>query len=128
MALAAPLSKELKDDGLLTTSEIADMKLTAELVILSACNAASLGFHGAPGLTGLSRAFFYAGARGVLVSHWRIDDEATAELVSHTVELRSKGDGKAIALPKASSFVISNIIETAHPRFWAAFTLIGDPK
>jgi hypothetical protein len=60
------------DDGLLTASEIAALKLNADWVVLSACNTAAGGGEGAEALSGLARAFFYAGARALLVSHWAV--------------------------------------------------------
>ena len=69
------------DDGLLTATDVACLKLSADLVILSACDtAAPCGRYGADGLSGLARAFFYAGARTVLVSHWPVDVDATETL------------------------------------------------
>ena len=65
------------DDGLLTASEIATLELDADWVILSACNtAAADGTPGAEGLSGMAKAFFYAGARALLVSHWAVNSEA----------------------------------------------------
>lgn len=58
------------DDGLLTASEVARLKLNAEWVVLSACNTAAGDKPGAEALSGLARAFFYSAARALLVSHW----------------------------------------------------------
>ena len=62
------------DDGLLTASEVAALKLNADWMVLSACNTAAGDKPGADGLSGLARAFFYAGARALLVSHWQLDE------------------------------------------------------
>ncbi|MEO8667919.1 MAG: CHAT domain-containing protein, partial [Bauldia sp.] len=71
------------DDGLLTASEAAQLKLGADWVVLSACNtAAGDGTPGAEGLSGLARAFLYAGARAILVSHWPVRDDAAAALTT----------------------------------------------
>src|SRR5262249_41059655 len=72
------------DDGLLTASEVAhDVKLNADWVVLSACNtAATDGTPGAEGLSGLAKAFFYAGARALLVSNWSVESEATVRLTT----------------------------------------------
>ena len=83
------------DDGLLTASEVADLRLSAEWIILSACNTA--GGDGRPdadGLSGLARAFIYAGARAILVSHWPVRDDAAARLTTGTIaQLTSDKDG-----------------------------------
>ena len=72
------------DDGLLTASEIATLKLNADWVVLSACNTAAGGGEGAEALSGLARAFFYAGARALLVSHWAVYSTAATELTTKT--------------------------------------------
>jgi hypothetical protein len=72
------------DDGLLTASEIATLKLNADWVVLSACNTAAGSAEGAEALSGLARAFFYAGARALLVSHWAVYSRAATELTTKT--------------------------------------------
>ena len=72
-----------RDDGLLTASEVARLKLDADWVVLSACNTAGGGEKGdAEALSGLARAFFYAGARALLVSHWYVDSHAAVILTT----------------------------------------------
>jgi CHAT domain-containing protein len=73
------------DDGYLSASEIAALKLDADWVILSACNTAAGGAEGAEALSGLARAFFYAGARALLVSHWAVASDATVKLITGAV-------------------------------------------
>src|SRR5262249_7766221 len=70
------------DDGLLTAAEVAALKMDADWVVLSACNTAAGGRRGAEAFSGLARAFFYAGARALLVSHWEVDSVAAVELVT----------------------------------------------
>ena len=60
------------------------MKLNADWVVLSACNTAAGGGEGAEALSGLARAFFYAGARALLVSHWAVYSTAATELTTKT--------------------------------------------
>ena len=137
LALAAPLPDESSDDGVLTASEISKLKLKADWVLLSACNTASPDAIDAEGLSGLSRAFFFAGARGVLVSHWRVNDGATSALVSRMVKLRNAGAGKAQAVQQATLDMLNGRIGSsdensknlaAHPSIWAPFTIMGDPR
>src|SRR5262249_10263497 len=78
LALTLPNGATELDDGLLTASEVAQLRLNADWVVLSACNTAAGGKPGAEALSGLARALFYAGARALLVSHWRIDSKAAA--------------------------------------------------
>ena len=71
-----------EDDGLLKASEVAQLKMNADIILLSACNTASGDKLGAEGLSGLSRAFIYAGARSLLVSHWSVESTSAAELTT----------------------------------------------
>ena len=84
LALSIPVKPDDFDDGLLTASEIAQLKLDADWAVLSACNTAAEDKPGAEALSGLARAFFYAGARSLIVSHWSVSDEATARLMIGT--------------------------------------------
>jgi hypothetical protein len=92
-------SQAISDDGLLTASEVAQLKLNADWVVLSACNTAA-GDKPAQALSGLARAFFYAGARALLVSHWKVDSQAAVRLATGTFgNLRSDPKiGRAEAL------------------------------
>jgi CHAT domain-containing protein len=86
LILSPPARATEADDGYLSASEVAQLKLDADWVLLSACNtAAPDGTPGAEGLSGLAKAFFYAGARSLLVSHWAVVSDATVRLkgVSH---------------------------------------------
>jgi tetratricopeptide (TPR) repeat protein len=74
------------DNGLLQASEIAQLKLNADWVVLSACNTAAEEKPGAEALSGLARAFFYAGGRSLIVSNWQVDDESTARLMLNTFQ------------------------------------------
>ena len=85
LVLTPPAQARSDDDGLLTASEIATLKLNADWVVLSACNtAAGDGTPDGGGLSGLAKAFFYAGARSLLVSHWRAWSGATVKLTTGT--------------------------------------------
>ena len=73
LVLSLPEHPTEFDDGLLTASEVAQLKLNADWVVLSACNTASAEKPGAEALSGLARAFFYAGARSLIVSNWEVE-------------------------------------------------------
>jgi CHAT domain-containing protein len=82
LVLSLPDRPSQDDDGLLRASEVATLKLNADFVVLSACNTASGDKPGAEALSGLARAFFYAGARSLIVSHWTVDTDSTVELMT----------------------------------------------
>jgi CHAT domain-containing protein len=126
--MTPPATATSLDDGYLSASEAAQLKLDADWVLLSACNtAASDGTPDAEGLSGLANGFLYAGARALLVSHWRVSSEATTKLVAETIAAyaRSPQAGKAMALRTAMLAVMGKP-EFAHPYYWAAFSVIGD--
>jgi CHAT domain-containing protein len=129
LILTPPEKATTGDDGYLSASEIAALKLDADWVILSACNTAAGETSGAEALSGLARAFFYAGARSLLVSHWRVASQSTVKLITKAIaELRSDASiGRAEALRRAIHAMIADG-ETyeAHPAFWAPFVLVGE--
>jgi CHAT domain-containing protein len=123
--------KNDKNDGLLTATEIANLALDANLVILSACNtAASDGRTSGRGLSGLADAFFFAGARALAVTQWAVFSDAAKQLGAGLVSrpLRSPGAGVAEGLRQTMVDYIAAAKEDylAHPRFWAAFMIAGD--
>jgi len=128
LVLTPPAEPSILDDGYLSSSEVAQLQLSADLVVLSACNTASSdGRPSAEGLSGLARSFFYAGAKGVLVSHWSVDDKATMELMVQTFDAlkHDPAAGRAVALQHAMLHVRDEGF--AHPYYWAAFMLVGEP-
>lgn len=135
LVLTPPERPDALDDGLLTTSEIADLSLNAQWVILSACNtAAGDGSSGAPGLSGLAKAFFYAGARSLLASHWPVRDDVAAQLTVTAIRLQRGNPSlsRAEALQGAMRAIRNDTAHDtatdtwAHPNAWAPFSLIGD--
>ena len=123
---ASPASSQA-DDGLLDASEIAQLKLNADLVVLSACNtAASGGNFGGEALAGLADAFFNAGARSVIASHWEVPSLSTVKLMTglFATYAKDRAEGLAQAL-RQSQLALLRDPATAHPFNWAAFTLIG---
>lgn len=132
LVLTPPDQATEADDGYLSASEAAQLRLDAEFVVLSACNtAASDGRPGGEGLSGLARAFFYAGARSMMVSHWEVSDAATTALITATfadLDARQAADPgiRARAL-QAGMRAVRAERKWAHPAYWAAFTLVGEP-
>jgi CHAT domain-containing protein len=119
----------IASDGLLRASEIAGLKLNADLVVLSACNTAAAGGTslGGGALEGLADSFFAAGARAVLASHWEVPSAATQKLMTSVFAAYARDPSRdlAEALRQAQLGLIAQPA-TANPFDWAAFTLIGD--
>ena len=118
--------------ALLTSSEISNLKLDADAVILSACNSGGPGGTTAgESLAGLARSFFYAGARSLVVTHWTVDDSTATRLVSRTLLNYEKNhaQGLATALRNAQTQYLDDAKVDAflkHPYYWAPFTLVGE--
>ena len=113
------------NDGLLTASEIATLKLDADWVVLSACNTAAGGSEGAEALSGLARAFFYAGARALLVSHWAVYSTAATEITTKTFATLAATPslGRAEAFRRS---MLDLIAEGREPAYWAPFVVVGE--
>jgi CHAT domain-containing protein len=130
LALTLPKQPTELDDGLLTASEVAQLKLNADWVVLSACNTAAADKPGAEALSGLARAFFYAGARALLVSHWSVDSEAATRLTTSTFAFMAADPklGRAAALRNAMLAYMNDKGSplNAYPAFWAPFSIIGE--
>jgi CHAT domain-containing protein/tetratricopeptide (TPR) repeat protein len=129
LALTPPAVASDLDDGLLTASEVAGLKLNADWVLLSACNtAAPDGKPGAEGFSGLTKAFFYSGARTLLVSHWAVDSEATVALTTRMFDEAGKGAGRAEALRRSMLALADHPTDPAlrHPAMWAPFVVVGE--
>jgi CHAT domain-containing protein len=114
------------DDGLLTASDIAGLRLDADWVILSACDTASGSDPQAGSYSGLASAFFQAGARALLVSHWPVRDDAAARLTVTTLSATRKGRNRATALQQAMLALMRDrtIPGAANPAIWAPFVLV----
>jgi CHAT domain-containing protein len=122
LLLTPPETETGDDDGYLSASEVADLKLDADWVVLSACNTAGK----ARSYAQLPRAFFYAGARAVLASHWAVASEATVKLVTRTIKAASTM-GRAEALRHGMLTLIDKgePYET-HPAYWGPFVVMGE--
>jgi CHAT domain-containing protein len=130
LVLSPPVRATDANDGLLTSSEIAGLKMNAAWVILSACNTAGgNGNSGTEGLSGLARAFLYAGARRLLVSHWPVQSDATVKLTTGMFE--RIGVDPNFGGPVALQATILDMIDSPlreswrHPSIWAPFVIIG---
>lgn len=135
LVLTPPPAASAEDDGLLTMSEVAELRLDADWVVLSACNTAAPAIEeGAEGLSGLARAFFHAGARALLVSHWQVLSQAAVQLTTGAFETlaRQPDLGRAEALRRSMLRLIDGAGDPAqaalmsHPLYWAPFTLVGE--
>ncbi len=134
-ALVLTLVGNLKgEDGLLTMREvIEDLDLNAELVVLSACNTAgeSADAQNGEGFAGLTRGFMYAGAKGLLVSHWSVESLSAKDLINDSFKQLKAGQPAAEALREARRTVRASRdtgarFSRAHPYFWAPFVYVGD--
>ncbi len=138
LALTAPEVAGIDGDGLLTMGEIFGLKLDADWVVLSACNTGSGDGAGAEAVSGLGRAFFYAGTRALLVSNWPVETTSAKALTTDIFRRQAEDAGlsRAQALRGAMLGLMDGpgyldgegrtVYSYAHPIFWAPFTLIGD--
>ena len=139
LALSSPKVAGVDGDGLLKMEEILGLQLDADCVVLSACNTGSGWKKGSEALTGLCRAFFYAGARSLLITNWPVETTSAMELTTELFKRKSESPkiSSAEALRQAALSLIDNLgyvdqqsgkmkFSYAHPIFWAPFTLVGD--
>jgi len=139
LALTAPGVAGVGGDGLLTMEEILGLKLDADWVVLSACNTGSGAGAGAEAVSGLGRAFFYAGTRAILVSNWPVETTSAKTLTTDVFRRQAEDPAltRAGALRQAMLALIDGpgyvdaeknvtVFRYAHPIFWAPFSLIGD--
>jgi CHAT domain-containing protein len=111
-------------NGWVNARDLHDIRLEADLVVLSACETGLSSFEDASEQFGLSRSFLFAGAPSLIGSLWPVKDEHTFRLMSALYERLLAGDTVASALRSAQITMRS---EQANPYFWASFTVIGDP-
>ena len=131
---SAPPNAPSASGALLTASAVVGLDLDADLVVLSACNSGGpSGTTAGESLSGLARAFFYAGARSLAVTHWSVNDQVAAFLVADTLRrIRENSSlGIAGALRDAQLAILADAgkglpAEIAHPFFWAPFAVIGE--
>lgn len=139
LALTSPEVADPDSDGLLTMDRILTLKLNADWVVLSACNTAAGDSNGSEAVSGLGRAFFYTGARALLVSNWPVETVAARKLMTDLFrrQVNASSLGKAEALRQSMLGLIDGpgaqdpktgrvSFSYAHPLFWAPFVVVGD--
>jgi CHAT domain-containing protein len=131
-ALVTSVGANEDSDGLLDASEILDLKLDADLVVLSACDTGGAGSEaadltglqgGGEALGGLTRAVIYAGGRALVVSHWSVDSAATVRLMTGLFSAPAASEAAALQQAQLS---LQQSPDWSHPYFWAPFTIVGD--
>jgi CHAT domain-containing protein len=128
LLLTPPGEASEEDNGLLTASEVALLNLNADWVVMSACNTAGGSAGGAEALPGLAGAFFYSGARSLLVSHWYVDSQTAVAITTGAVNamMATPQMSRAGALRSSTAAVIARGGRYAHPSVWAPFVLVGN--
>lgn len=109
--------------AMIGASTVLNLDLDADLIIVSACNSGG-GAAAGESLSTLARAFFFAGARGLLLTHWYINDIAAARIGATMLGNMQRGEGTAEALRHAQLDLL-HIPAGAHPAFWGPFALVG---
>jgi tetratricopeptide (TPR) repeat protein/CHAT domain-containing protein len=131
LVLSLPENPTDFDDGLLTASEVAQLKLDADWVVLSACNTAAGEKPGAEALSGLARAFFYAGGRSLLVSNWEVETKSAVALMTGTFAALTAdprlSHGEALQKSMLAMIDDRQHPEWADPKYWAPFVVVGEP-
>ncbi|UWU67299.1 CHAT domain-containing protein [Bradyrhizobium sp. NC92] len=129
LALTIPDTPSEEDDGILTLSEVSTLKLNADLVVLSACNTIAGDRPGAEALTGLARAFFYAGAKAMVVSHWALASDAATRIMTDTFGLLQAEPSldRAEALRRAILDYMNDRSNplNGYPAYWAPLVVVG---
>jgi CHAT domain-containing protein/predicted negative regulator of RcsB-dependent stress response len=141
LALSSPVAVDIAPDaGLLTMSKILGLKLDADWVVLSACNTAAPSEAGGEAASGLARAFFYAGARSVLLTHWPVASNSARAFTTSLFRNQDSGMRRAVsraaAVQAAQQHMVDDMAASssttgapafayAHPIFWAPFALMG---
>lgn len=116
------------DDGYLHAYEIYSLQLRAEMAVLTACETGAGTWRNGEGVVSLAHGFMHAGCPSVIMTLWKVDEQASNDIITKFYEYLSKGHGKSRALRKAKLDLLTNGNERlAHPYYWAGLSLIGDP-
>jgi CHAT domain-containing protein/tetratricopeptide (TPR) repeat protein len=113
-------------DGFLRMSEVFNLEIPADLVVLSACQTALGKEIKGEGLVGLTRGFMYAGAERVVASLWQVDDQATSQLMRHFYRGMLKENLRPAAALRAAQIEMSRISRWSSPYYWAGFVIQGE--
>ncbi|RMD58563.1 CHAT domain-containing protein, partial [Candidatus Parcubacteria bacterium] len=119
-------SKDGQEDGFLQTYEVYNLKLNAELVVLSGCSTGLGKLSRGEGLIGMTRAFLYAGASNLMVSLWPVEDRSTSELMRAFYANLKQGMPLPRALQQAKQRLLHAPDARSNPFYWGPFVLIGD--
>ena len=119
------LAPSQSDDGRLEVQEIFGWELDASLVVLSACETGLGKLTRGDELTGLTRAFIYAGTPSIVTTLWKVSDRASYELMRDFYRQLKAGKEKADALRQAQ---VTTLQAYPHPYYWAAYQLTGEPR
>lgn len=115
------------EDNDLFTYEIYNMKLNAEMIVLSSCSSGFGKMQKGEGMMSLSRGFMYAGCPSIVMTLWQVSDRSSAELMSSFYKYLKHGKSKKEALRLAKIDYIENSDGLkANPYFWSAFVQVGD--
>ncbi len=123
-ALVLAADKNYEEDGFLLVREIYNLRLAAEMIVLSACQTGRGRLEDIEGVLGLPRIFFYCGARSVVSSLWNVNDKSSTKFMSYFYEFLSQGMSKSQALRMAKMEMLKS--RYSHPFYWASFILYGD--
>ena len=129
LSMANPaLTDDRSNDGFLILSEVLGLKLNADWVVLSACNTASGDVKNEEAVSGLGRAFFFAGSRRLLVSYWSVETVSARLLTTELFKRQTEHpeESKAEALRHSMLKLMNSSKDYSYPAFWAPFGLIGD--
>ncbi|WP_436517211.1 CHAT domain-containing protein [Ekhidna sp. To15] len=123
------IENDTLNDGDLHAYEIYNMDINSDLVTLSACNTGMGKIQNGEGLQSLGKAFLYAGCPNLIMSHWKVNDESTAELMGYLYKNLNDGLSKDEALRQAKLTYLKNADPVkSHPYYWAGFTFMGNPE
>jgi len=121
--------QQSSEDGILQMDEIMRLKMNADLVTLSSCSTGLGKFVNGEGVLGLTRAFFYAGARNVAVSLWNVNDSATATLMENFYRNLNRGLPTGEAMRRAKLAMLRGSQPSwQHPYYWAPFVVEGEGR
>ncbi|MCF8368036.1 MAG: CHAT domain-containing protein [Bacteroidales bacterium] len=113
------------EDGLLNTYEIYDLALDARMVVLSACETGSGTLRKGEGIMNMARGFLFAGVPSLLITHWKVNDASSSQIMKGYYSSLQKGKSKALQESKLV-FISGSDLVFAHPYYWSAYVIIGD--